>query len=128
MATECDPRFMAPRPARTYTCMEIPLGRLVPERAPSMLERGEIIGLYCSDVSGAFDRVRRNRLSAKLHCTGLHHKGIRILESWLENRRAIVIVSGSNAAEMELIESVFQGTVLGPVLWYLFYADTPLAT
>jgi len=36
------------------------------------MERGELVGLYCSDVSGAFDRVDKKRLSQKLRATGLH--------------------------------------------------------
>ena len=36
------------------------------------LESGNLVALYCSDVSGAFDRVRATRLKQKLRCSGLH--------------------------------------------------------
>ena len=50
------------------------------------LEDGQLVALYCSDVSGAFDRVRASRLVSKLRCTGLHSQVLALLESWLENR------------------------------------------
>ena len=88
-----------------------------------LLEEGCAIGLYCSDVSGAFDRVDRERLCSKLHACGLPSLAVAFLESWLENREASVIVSGSKSANMPLTNSVYQGTVLGPPFWNTFYAD-----
>ena len=88
-----------------------------------LLEEGRAIGLYCSDVSGAFDRVDRERLGVKLHACGLPSLAIAFLESWLEDRQASVIVSGSNSPNVLLANSVFQGTVLGPPLWNVYYAD-----
>ena len=39
------------------------------------LHSGRKVGLYCSDVSGAFDRVRVERLVAKLKAKGVSEKG-----------------------------------------------------
>ena len=52
------------------------------------------MGLYCSDVSGAFDRVRCVRLVEKLRRSGLHPTIVRFLESWLEDRISMVVVGG----------------------------------
>ncbi len=91
------------------------------------LEEGDIVALYCSDVSGAFDRVRRERLLAKLSASGIHPTILRFLASWLEDRKSVVVVNGDSSAERILANSVFQGTVLGPPLWNLFYLDACLA-
>ena len=88
-----------------------------------LLEEGRAVGLYCSDVSGAFDRVDRERLSEKLHACGLPSDAVAFLKSWLEDRESCVIVSGAKSASRLLANSVFQGTVLGPPLWNTFYAD-----
>ena len=45
------------------------------------------------------------------------------MASWLEDRTCTVLVSGLKTSESALSNSVFQGTVLGPPLWNLFYAD-----
>jgi len=92
-----------------------------------MLENGELVGLYCSDVSGAFDRVRRTRMLQKLGSCGLPPPVARFLASWLEDRRSSVVVGGVASEERVLSNSVFQGTVFGPPLWNLFYGDSILA-
>ena len=92
------------------------------------LDNGCAVGLYCSDVSGAFDRIRCDRLVEKLEVSGLHRNVVRLLASWLEDRESSVVVCGAKSDPTELANSVFQGTVLGPPLWNIFYADAALAT
>ena len=41
------------------------------------------VGLYCSDVSGAFDRVCSKRLLEKLQRSGLHPLLIQLVAAWL---------------------------------------------
>ena len=94
----------------------------------SFLDDGCAVGLYCSDVSGAIDRVRCERLTAKLCASGLHPNVVRFLASWLEDRESTVVVGGDQSGVTELSNSVFQGTVLGSPLWNMFYADAALAT
>ena len=88
-----------------------------------LLEDGFAVGLYCSDVSGAFDRVCKERLGEKLRMSGLPANVVSFLASWLEDRVACVVVSGAKSDDEVLANSVFQGTVLGPPLWNYFYAD-----
>ena len=83
-----------------------------------------MILLYCSDVAGAFDRVEQGRLSAKLDTCVLHHRICTLLQSWLEPRESRVVLDGVSSELRVLINSVFQGTVLGPPLWNIFYADS----
>ena len=85
------------------------------------LESGKVVGLYCSDVSGAFDRVDREILVRKIRSSGLSPCLVRILESWLDDRVAEVVVGGQAAAPAPLRNSVYQGTVWGPPLWNLHY-------
>ena len=84
------------------------------------------IAVYCSDVAGAFDRVDSKRLAAKLKAKGLNKRIVQLLMSWLEARIAKVVVGGEFANELELIDQIFQGTVLGPSLWNLFFEDSYL--
>ena len=81
------------------------------------------IGVYCSDVSGAFDRVRMERLVAKLKSKGLHPQIVTVLASWLQQSFAHVVVEGTSSKDMTLRNMVFQGTVTGPLLWNLFFED-----
>ena len=78
---------------------------------------------YCSDVSGAFDRVRAEKLLEKLRCKGVHPAFVDLAGSWLQQRSAQVVVEGQRSDKMLCRSMVFQGTVLGPTLWNLFYED-----
>ena len=93
----------------------------------SALNRGGKVGLYCVDLAGAFDRVKAERPICKLRTLHIHPKMIKLIESWLEWRRAHVIVGGELSEETRLADMVFQGTVLGPVLWNPFYGDSARA-
>ena len=82
------------------------------------------IALYMSDVSGAFDRVSACRLLDKLRAKGMPDDLIKVIQSWLRQRSARVIVGGQESGNMALENMVFQGTVWGPPLWNSFYADS----
>ena len=81
------------------------------------------MGLYCSDVSGAFDKVCSERLLQKLELYGVRGKVLAFLRSWLADRVAVVVLSGAQSENASLQNMVFQGTVLGPPLWNTFFAD-----
>ena len=91
------------------------------------LESNQVIAVYCSDVSGAFDRVPRSRLLSKLEAFSLHPNLMRIVASWLDQRTAQVAVHGCFSNPYPLENSVFQGTVWGPKLWNCFYSDSRTA-
>ncbi len=91
------------------------------------LEEGKMVALYCSDVSGAFDRVCEERIGEKLERSGLHPQVLKLLKSWLEPRSSVVVLDGCVSAPQVLQNSVYQGTVLGPPLWNVHYADSKLA-
>ena len=90
-------------------------------------ENREKVGVYLSDISGAFDRVEKPRLLAKLKASGLNDTLLQLLSSYLEARKAVVLVNGQTSEELELADMVFQGTVLGPTLWNMFFKDVTAA-
>jgi len=85
--------------------------------------KGKKIGAYLSDISGAFDRVCKEYLLAKLHSFGVGHNYLNFLSAYLAPRRGQVVVQGSFSDEFEIANSVFQGSVLGPPLWNSFFSD-----
>jgi len=90
-------------------------------------QKGQKFALYCSDVSGAFDKVDAHRLERKLISKGFRKDVLKVIVSWLRTRTAHVVVGGSKSKPMELVNQVFQGTVWGPPLWNLFFEDARLS-
>ena len=84
---------------------------------------GKCVGAFLSDISGAFDRVFTPFLLSKLRSHGMGQKYLRFLTSFLSPRTGKVCVGGAMSEEMHLQDQVFQGTVLGPPLWNVFFND-----
>jgi len=85
--------------------------------------RGNKVGLYLSDISGAFDKVSRTLLVSKLSQLGLPDTFLDFINDYLLPREGKVAVEGALSDVMCLCDMVFQGTVLGPTLWNGFFAD-----
>ena len=84
---------------------------------------GNKIAAYLGDISGAFDRVYKDYLLAKLQAAGVGACFLNFLDSYLQPRKATVAVEGVTSEEFEIANTVFQGTVLGPPLWIVFFSD-----
>ena len=86
-------------------------------------QRRRKVGVFLSDISGAFDRVDADKMVRKLRRIGLSDQLLRLFEDYLSPRRATVAVDGSESYEFILQNMVFQGTVLGPTLWNIYFSD-----
>ena len=93
----------------------------------SLFKRKRKIGVYCSDVSGAFDKVNAGRLLRKLRSKGLPEDMLAVIQSWLSARKARIAVGGQFSKDMEICNMVYQGTVLCQPMWNLFYEDASMA-
>ena len=87
---------------------------------------GKKVGAYLSDISGAFDRVFKIYLLAKLHAAGAGTTYLNFLDAYLAPRKGKVVVQGEASDIFVIEDSIFQGTVLGPALWNVFFADVAI--
>ena len=92
----------------------------------SVFGRNSKIGVYCSDVSGAFDKVNSRRLLMKLHANGVPMDIQTVLNSWLPARKARVAVGVHFSWDIVIRDMVHQDTVLGLPVWNVFYEDATL--
>ena len=82
--------------------------------------------MYLGDISGAFDRVFKDYLLAKLYSAGVSDLFLDFLNSYLSPRVGKVAVEGALSDAFTLSDMCFQGTVLGPALWNVFFGDVAL--
>ena len=87
------------------------------------MNEGKNIGIYCSDVAGAFDRVDSALLPRKLKYFGLNAKLISVIGSWLNQRQGLVIINGTKSNPMRLVNIVFQKTIWRPTPRNAFFGD-----
>ena len=73
--------------------------------------RGQRIGLYRFDVSGAFDRVKTEILLRKLAASCIPEPVFRVIRSWLAPRTARIVVNGAMSELFRMSDMVFHGTV-----------------
>ena len=84
---------------------------------------GRKIAGYLSDITAAFDRVCKEYILSKLQAAGIGDTYLAFLNSYLDTRQAKVVVEGVASDPFGILNTVFQGTILGPPLWNLFFAD-----
>ena len=72
------------------------------------------------DLSKAFDCIRHDLLSAKLHAYGLSREALLLVYSFLENRQHRVKINGSFSSYKHLRFGVPQGSVLGPLFFNIY--------
>ena len=91
------------------------------------ISRGNKIAFYKSDISGAFDPVFTPFLLAKLRSLGIPDSILDFLQAYLAPRIAHVAIGGERSEDFVIENSVYQGTVLGPMLWNTFSMDVIFA-
>ena len=66
-------------------------------------------------------------LCEKLRVSGVHPLVIAFLTSWSDDRQCRVVLGGVHSPDEPLANSVVQGTIYGPPLWKIVYADARLS-
>ena len=89
----------------------------------SILDRKGYAGAVLMDLSKAFDCINHELLLAKLYAYGFSIEAVKLIKSYLSNRKQRVKINTSLSSWSDLLTGVPQGSVLGPLLFNIYLND-----
>ena len=90
------------------------------EKWKKTLDKGGYICAIFMDLSKVFDTLNRNLLIAKLGAYGFDTKALHYIKSYLDNRKQRARMNSNFSSWQEIIATVPQSLVLGPLLFNIF--------
>ena len=93
------------------------------EKLRKSLDSGEASAALSTDLSKAFDCLPHDLLIAKLHAYGIKKGSLKLLFSYLKNRKQRVRLNNTYSEWIDILFGVPPGSILGPLLFNIFLCD-----
>ena len=93
------------------------------EKWRESVDHGGAYGALLTDLSKAFDCLPYDILIAKLHAHGLDTKSLKLMLSYLTNRKQRVKINDTYSSWSKIVFGVPQRSIFGPLLFNIFRSD-----
>ena len=93
------------------------------ENCKKALDQGNEHGALLTDLSKAFDSLPHDLIVAKLHAYGFSIDSLKLINSYLTERKQRVKINGQFRSWLDIVVGVPQGSILGPLLFNIFLCD-----
>ena len=107
---------------RISLSIEHVLIRLLKDRR-NKLDNNNVVDAILTNLSKAFDCIPHDLLVTKLDAYGFNRHTIAYIYSYLKNRKKCVRINGTQSYLGDIISDIPQGSILSPILYYLFLKD-----
>ena len=93
------------------------------EKWKSSVDKGKVFGALLTDLSKAFDCLDHELLIAKLNAYGFSLSALKLIHSYLSNRKQRTKINSSYSSWQDILFGVPQGSILGPLLFNIYLID-----
>ena len=90
------------------------------EKCKEALDKGGAYAALFTDLSKAFDCIDHDILTAKLNAFGMDTNSVKLLHSYLTDRKQRVKINSVYSEFSEILNGVPQGSILGPLLTLIY--------
>ena len=87
------------------------------------VNNGKLVGAVFMDLSRAFDTISHSQLLTKLQAYGIRDNELEWFTDYMFERTQLVELNGSRSSEESVFTGVPQGSILGPLLFIVFFND-----